>query len=40
MRNAKAAVSISAYNRPEYFKQAVESLEKNPESSFNDIVID
>ena len=36
MRNAKAAVSISAYNRPEYFKQVVESLEKNLESSFLD----
>ncbi|MDT9225496.1 MAG: glycosyltransferase [Limnospira sp. PMC 1279.21] len=33
---AKAAVSISAYNRPEYFKQVVESLENNPESSFLD----
>lgn len=32
----KAAISISAYNRPEYLKQVVESLEKNPESSFLD----
>ena len=36
MRNVKTAVSISAYNRPEYFKQVVESLEKNLESSFLD----
>ena len=31
-RGEPTAVAIIAYNRPEYFKQLLESLAKNPES--------